>query len=111
MAAAPYTVAQYLVDRLKQCGLGHVFAVPGDYAANFLNALDTTEGIVRVPNINELGSGYASYCYARFNGIGAACVQFGVGTFSGLYCSAVSVVDRVPVGIISGRPHHTDRPP
>ncbi|HYJ82760.1 MAG TPA: thiamine pyrophosphate-binding protein [Allosphingosinicella sp.] len=109
MAAAPYTVAQYLVDRLKQCGLGHVFAVPGDYAANFLNALDTTEGIVRVPNINELGSGYAADGYARFKGIGAACVQYGVGTFSALNCAAGSFVERVPVVIISASPRTKDR--
>jgi indolepyruvate decarboxylase len=109
MAAAPYTVAQYLVDRLKQCGLGHVFAVPGDYAANFLNALDTTEGITRVPNINELGSGYAADGYARFRGIGAACVQYGVGTFSALNCAAGSFVERVPVAIISASPRTKDR--
>jgi indolepyruvate decarboxylase len=109
MAAAPYTVAQYLVDRLKQCGLGHVFAVPGDYAANFLNALDQTEGIVRVPNINELGSGYAADGYARFKGIGAACVQYGVGTFSALNCAAGSFVERVPVAIISASPRTKDR--
>jgi indolepyruvate decarboxylase len=109
MASAPYTVAQYLVDRLKQCGLGHVFAVPGDYAANFLNALDKTEGIVRVPNINELGSGYAADGYARFKGIGAACVQYGVGTFSALNCAAGSWVERVPVAIISASPRTKDR--
>ena len=109
MASAPYTVAQYLVDRLKQCGLGHVFAVPGDYAANFLNALDKTEGIVRVANINELGSGYAADGYARFKGIGAACVQYGVGTFSALNCAAGSFVERVPVAIISASPRTKDR--
>jgi indolepyruvate decarboxylase len=109
MASAPYNVAQYLVDRLKQCGLGHVFAVPGDYAANFLNALDKTEGIVRVPNINELGSGYAADGYARFKGIGAACVQYGVGTFSALNCAAGSFVERVPVAIISASPRTRDR--
>src|SRR5688572_26111641 len=104
MAAAPYTVAQYLVDRLKQCGVGHLFAVPGDYASHFLEALDATEGIVRVPNINELGSGYAADGYARFRGIGAACVQYGVGTFSLLNCAAGSWVERVPVAIISASP-------
>ncbi|MEA3051120.1 MAG: indolepyruvate decarboxylase [Sphingomonadales bacterium] len=109
MAAATYNVAQYLVDRLKQCGLGHVFAVPGDYAANFLNALDMTEGIERVPNINELGSGYAADGYARFKGIGAACVQYGVGTFSALNCAAGSFVERVPVAIISASPRTRDR--
>jgi indolepyruvate decarboxylase len=109
MADAPYNVAQYLVDRLVQIGVGHVFAVPGDYCAHFLDALDDTPGIVRVPNINELGSGYAADGYGRFRGVGAACVQYGVGTFSALACVAGSFVERVPVAIISASPSNKDR--
>ena len=84
MAAPPCTVALYILARLKQAGLGHMFAVPGDYAGPFLEALDADPDIVRVPTINELGCGYAADGYARFTGIGAACVQYGVGGFSAL---------------------------
>ena len=104
-----YTVAQYLADRLVGCGLKHLFAVPGDYASHFLDAVDGTPGIVRVPNINELGTGYAADGYARFAGIGAACVQYGVGTFSALNCAAGSWVERVPVAYISASPATADR--
>ncbi|MDB5692839.1 MAG: alpha-keto acid decarboxylase family protein [Alphaproteobacteria bacterium] len=109
MDAPSYTVAQYLADRLVECGLRHLFAVPGDYASAFLKAVDATDGIARVPNINELGSGYAADGYARFTGIGAACVQYGVGTFSALNCAAGSWVERVPVAIISASPSTADR--
>lgn len=106
----PYTVARYLVDRLVQCGLGHIFAVPGDYASRFLDAVDAAApAIVRVPTIAELGSGYAADGYARLAGIGAACVQYGVGTFSALNCAAGSFVERVPVAIISASPSTKDR--
>lgn len=71
------TVAEYLIARLQQAGLEHLFAVPGDYAGAFLEALDATPGIERIANVNELGSGYAADGYARFKGIGAACVQSG----------------------------------
>ena len=90
-------VAEYILARLAEAGLTHMFAVPGDYASPFLEALDTMKEIVRVPNINELGSGYAADGYARFKGVGAACVQYGVGTFSALNCAAGSWVERVPV--------------
>ena len=103
------TVSDYLIARLKQAGLGHIFAVPGDYAGPFLEALDATQGIVRIPNMNELGSGYAADGYARYKGIGAACVQYGVGTFSLLNCAAGSFVERVPVVIISASPKTSDR--
>src|SRR5450755_1128728 len=103
------TVAEYLIARLKQAGLDHLFAVPGDYASPFLEALDASKDIARIPNINELGSGYAADGYARFPGIGAACVQYGVGTFSLLNCTAGSFVERVPVAVISASPKTSDR--
>src|SRR5919202_3775879 len=103
------TVASYLIARLQQAGLKHMFAVPGDYAGPFLETLDATPGIERVPNTNELGSGYAAVGYARYRGIGAACVQYGVGTFSLLNCAAGSFVERVPVAVISASPKTHDR--
>jgi indolepyruvate decarboxylase len=106
---ATTTVAGYIIERLKQLGLAHMFAVPGDYAGPFLETLDAATGIERVPNINELGSGYAADGYARYKGIGAACVQYGVGTFSLLNCTAGSFVERVPVVVISASPRTSDR--
>jgi indolepyruvate decarboxylase len=103
------TVSNYLITRLKQAGLEHMFCVPGDYASPFLDALDAAKGIERIPNINELGSGYAADGYARYKGIGAACVQYGVGTFSLLNCTAGSFVERVPVAVISASPKTKDR--
>jgi indolepyruvate decarboxylase len=105
-------VAEYLLTRMSQAGLKHLFAVPGDYAMGFLDALEAAErpsAIRRVANVNELGSGYAADGYARFAGIGAACVQYGVGTFSLLNCTAGSYVERVPVVVISASPKTSDR--
>jgi indolepyruvate decarboxylase len=102
-------VADYLITRLKQIGLEHIFAVPGDYAVPFLVALGRTKGIERVANVSELGCGYAADGYARYKGIGAVCVQWGVGTFSVLNCTAGSFVERIPVVVISASPSISDR--
>ncbi len=102
-------VANYLITRLIEAGLEHMFAVPGDYASPFLEAVDAAPGITRVATINELGCGYAADGYARYKGIGAACVQYGVGTFSLLNCTAGSFVERVPVVVISASPSTNDR--
>jgi indolepyruvate decarboxylase len=102
-------VAQYLIARLRDVGVEHVFTVPGDYAAPFITVLDDSLGITRVANINELGSGYAADGYGRYKGVGCACVQWGVGTFSLLNCVAGSFVERVPVVVISASPSTTDR--
>ena len=109
LTAVTGTVSNYLITRLKQAGLEHLFAVPGDYASPFLQVLDATPGIARIPTINELGCGYAADGYARYRGIGAACVQYGVGTFSLLNCTAGSFVERVPVCVISASPKTSDR--
>ncbi len=104
-----FTVSDYILSRLYELGLRKMYAVPGDYAAPFLDALDSFEGIERVANINELGSGYAADGYARFTGIGAACIQYGVGTFSMLNTVAGSYVERVPVVAITGSPTRKNR--
>jgi indolepyruvate decarboxylase len=109
VATAQFTVAQYLIARLQQVGLEHLFAVPGDYASPFLLQLDATPGIQRIPTIAELGAGYAADGYARFRGIGAACVQYGVGSFSLLNCTAGSYVERLPVVVISASPSTSNR--
>ena len=33
----PYCVADYLLDRLTDCGADHLFGVPGDYNLQFLD--------------------------------------------------------------------------
>ncbi|HEU5003858.1 MAG TPA: thiamine pyrophosphate-binding protein [Actinomycetota bacterium] len=102
-------IAQYLLARLTEIGIGHVFAVPGDYAGAFLEALDADPGIRRVATVNELGAGYAADGYARLRGAGAACVQYGVGGFSILNATAGSFVERVPVVVISASPSTANR--
>ncbi|MFT4626889.1 MAG: indolepyruvate decarboxylase [Myxococcota bacterium] len=109
MTVGTCTVAEYLVDRLAQIGVHHVFAVPGDYCSPFLDALDAAAAVARVGTEGELGAGYAADGYARYNGVGACCVQWGVGTFSALNCVAGSYVERLPVVVISASPTRANR--
>ena len=102
-------IAQYLLARLREIGIGHVFCVPGDYAGAFLEALDADPAIRRVATVNELGAGYAADGYARLHGAGAACVQYGVGGFSILNATAGSYVERCPVVVISASPGTSSR--
>jgi indolepyruvate decarboxylase len=103
------TVAEYLAIRLREIGVEHIFTVPGDYCAPFIETVDNLPGIKRVPNISEMGSGYAADGYARFRGAGAACVQYGVGSLSLLNAVAGSYVEFVPVAIVSSSPGSADR--
>jgi indolepyruvate decarboxylase len=104
-----YTASNYILDRLKQLEVNHLFAVPGDYASYFLNKLDSDPEIERIANINELGVGYATDGYGRFRGAAACSVQYGVGTFSILNGFAGGYVERVPMVLIGPSPSSQDR--
>ncbi|HSU14638.1 alpha-keto acid decarboxylase family protein [Longimicrobium sp.] len=111
-AGAPHcTVSRYLAQRLAEMGVGHIFAVPGDYAGHFLSTIDGDPGlgIARVGTTNELVAGYSADAYARLRGAGAACVTFGVGTFSLLNALAGSYVEEVPVVLVVGSPASQSR--
>ncbi|WP_028295160.1 alpha-keto acid decarboxylase family protein [Oceanobacter kriegii] len=104
-----FTVADYLLVRMQQQGLAKVFQVPGDYVTGFMTALDNFDGIDAVGTVNELEAGYAADGYARYRGLGAVSVQYGVGTFSVLNAIAGSYVERNPVVVISASPSASDR--
>jgi indolepyruvate decarboxylase len=98
------TVADYLIQRLHEVGIRHIFSVPGDYIAGFLDAVDSSALIERVGTNNELVAGYAADGYARVNGAGAAAVTYGTGAFTMLNAVAGSYVESVPVIVINGIP-------
>ncbi len=97
------TVGKYLVKRLEQAGVRHIFGVPGDYVLRFYDDLEASR-IRVVGNCNELNAGYAADAYARLNGIGAVCVTYGVGGFSLLNAAVGAFAERVPLIILSGGP-------
>lgn len=98
-----YTVSRYLLTRLEQIGIKHLFGVPGDYNLDFLDEV-LASPIRWVGNCNELNAGYATDGYARLNGVGAAVVTYGVGSFSILNAVAGAFAEHVPVIIINGAP-------
>jgi len=103
-ASAPFTVADYLLTRLKQLGVDHVFQIPGDYVRHFTQALEHFEGIETIGTVNELEASYAADAYARTRGLAAVSYQFGVSTFSGLNGIAGAYVERSPIVVISATP-------
>ncbi len=98
-----FTVSSYLVSRLQEIGINHLFGVPGDYVLDFLDEVIASP-IKWVGNCNELNAGYAADGYARMNGAGAAVVTYGVGGLSILNAVAGAYAEQVPLIIISGAP-------
>lgn len=97
------TVSRYLISRLHEIGINHLFGVPGDYNLDFLDEV-LNSPIRWVGNCNELNAGYAADGYARLNGVGAAVVTYGVGGLSILNAAAGAFAEHVPLIIINGAP-------
>ncbi|EFR0510693.1 alpha-keto acid decarboxylase family protein [Salmonella enterica] len=100
----PYTVADYLLDRLAGCGIGHLFGVPGDYNLQFLDHVIDHPTLRWVGCANELNAAYAADGYARMSGAGALLTTFGVGELSSINGIAGSYAEYVPVLHIVGAP-------
>ncbi|EBA7759926.1 alpha-keto acid decarboxylase family protein [Salmonella enterica] len=100
----PYTVADYLLDRLAGCGIGHLFGVPGDYNLQFLDHVIDHPTLRWVGCANELNAAYAADGFARMSGAGALLTTFGVGELSAINGIAGSYAEYVPVLHIVGAP-------
>ncbi|EGT3575799.1 indolepyruvate decarboxylase [Citrobacter amalonaticus] len=100
----PYTVADYLLDRMAGCGIGHLFGVPGDYNLQFLDHVIGHPQVRWVGCANELNAAYAADGYARVAGTGALLTTFGVGELSAMNGLAGSYAEYVPVLHIVGAP-------
>ncbi|RUL78378.1 alpha-keto acid decarboxylase family protein [Dyella choica] len=103
-AGTGFTVADYLLTRLKQLNVTDVFQIPGDYVKHFTQALEHFDGINTIGAINELDAAYAADAYARSRGLAAVSLQFGVSTFSALNAIAGAWVERSPIVVISATP-------
>lgn len=101
---ASYTVADYLLDRLADCGVDHLFGVPGDYNLQFLDHVIAHRTLRWVGCTNELNAAYAADGYARMQGCGALLTTYGVGEISALNGVAGSFAEYVPLLHIVGAP-------
>lgn len=66
-----YTIGDYLLDRLVDCGIDRLFGVPGDYNLQFLDSVIAHRNLGWVGCANELNAAYAADGYARIKGAGA----------------------------------------
>jgi indolepyruvate decarboxylase len=104
-----FTVADYLLTRLKQLDVTELFQIPGDYVKNFTQALEKFKGIETIGTSNELDAAYAADAYGRTRGLSAVSLQYGVSTFSALNAVAGAYVESSPMVVISATPGANDR--
>jgi indolepyruvate decarboxylase len=102
------SIGQYLIRRLSDYGLRHVFGLPGDYVLSFYSMLEHSP--LQVVNCTrEDCAGFAADAYARVHGMGAVCVTYGVGGLSVANSIAGAYAEKSPVIMISGAPGLAER--
>jgi indolepyruvate decarboxylase len=97
------SIGQYLIRRLSDYGIRHVFGLPGDYVLAFYSMLEHSP-LDLVNCTREDCAGFAADAYARVNGMGALCVTYGVGGLSVANSVAGAFAEKSPVIMISGAP-------
>jgi indolepyruvate decarboxylase len=96
------SIGDFLLRRLHEAGIRHLFGVPGDYNLALMQQLEDRGEPVWIGNCNELNASYATDAYARINGIGAMIVTHGVGALSAINGIAGAYSEHVPVILIAG---------
>jgi TPP-dependent 2-oxoacid decarboxylase len=102
------TVGDYLIRRLVEEGLSHVFGVPGDYVLGLFKKLEESP-LQTVCTCDEQGAAFAADAYARLRGLGVVCITYAVGGLKVANAVAQAFAERSPMVVISGAPGLAER--
>jgi len=103
------SVAEFLIERLENAGVKHIFGVPGDYVLQFIQQVSQTDKIKFINTTDENHAGFAADAYARVHGIGCVCATYNVGALKLCNSVAGAYAERSPVLVISGSPGLKER--
>jgi indolepyruvate decarboxylase len=95
-------IGDFLLRRLEEARVRHLFGVPGDYNLELLQQLQDIGTLKWIGTCSELNASYAADGYARLNGLGALLVTNGVGALSAINGIGGSYSEHVPVICIAG---------
>ena len=117
------TLGETMSDVIRFFGGQHIYGVGGDFAANLISALGTSEhgkGIQINPSSNEMHAGFSACAQAEVDGMGFCLTTYMVGSLPCTSAAALAVTEGLPVVFISGAPaesevnqvaiHHTIHP-
>lgn len=102
------SIGDYLIKRISELEVGHVFGVPGDYVLSFFHRLEDSPLTV-INTCDEQGAGFAANAYAQMKGLGVVCVTYDVGGLKLINTTAQAFAEKIPVLIISGAPGIVER--
>ncbi|HXX97515.1 MAG TPA: thiamine pyrophosphate-binding protein [Candidatus Bathyarchaeia archaeon] len=102
-------VGSYLIQRLYDHGVRHIFGVPGDFVLGFYQQLMQSNKLKIINTCDEQGAAFAADAYARINGLGVVCVTYCVGGLKVVNATAQAFAEKSPIVVISGAPGIKER--
>ncbi|HEY2507805.1 MAG TPA: thiamine pyrophosphate-binding protein [Streptosporangiaceae bacterium] len=96
------SVGEFLLRRLQEAGIGHLFGVPGDFNLELLQQNDDAGYLKWVGTCSELNAACAADGYARLTGMGVLTVTNAVGAMGAINGIAGAYAEHVPVILIAG---------
>ena len=109
MSDLSQNVAGYLIQRLYDLGVRHIFGVPGDFVLGFYHELIQSNKLEVINTCDEQGAGFAADAYARIHGLGVVCVTYCVGGLKVVNAAAQAFAEKSPLVVISGAPGIRER--
>lgn len=103
------SVSEFLIERLTNIGVKHVFGVCGDYVLQFIKRINQNEKISFVNTTDENHAGFAADSYARVFGVGCCAATYNVGALKLCNAIAGAYAEKSPVIVISGSPGIKER--
>ena len=102
-------VSDYVIKRLEETGVGHMFMLPGGGAMHLNDSLGKSERIQYVPCMHEQGCSIAAEAYARVNNkLGLLMVTTGPGGTNALTGVAGAFLESTPMFVVSGQVKRAD---
>jgi TPP-dependent 2-oxoacid decarboxylase len=97
-------IGDYLIRRLTELGVRHLFNASGDDIHDFSDLLGRSAGLQIINTCDGQGAGFAADAYARIKGMGAVWVGHGPGALAVVDAMARSTAEKSPVVVISEAP-------
>lgn len=102
-------VSDYVVKRLEETGVGHMFMLPGGGAMHLNDSIGKSQRIQYVPCMHEQGCSIAAEAYARVNNtLGLLMVTTGPGGTNALTGVAGAFLESTPMFVVSGQVKRAD---
>src|SRR5215211_3102601 len=88
-------VGSYLIQRLYDDDVRHIFGVPRDFVLGFYQELIQSNKLKIINTCDEQGAAFAADAYARINGLGVVCITYCVGGLKIVNATAQAFAEKI----------------